>query len=107
MKKLLPAIIIATTFLMPNLSAQVAKVKKGIGYVDGRECLKVRGEATNVTYSTLEGDELVILKYLEYRGDRYTEIIFLNEEISFTCSSYGISVILWGVTNFRQIFSPF
>ncbi len=91
MKKVLAVLFIATTFLMPELSAQETKVKKGIGYVDGRECLKVIGEATNVTYSSLAGDELIILKYLEYRGDRYTEIIFLNEEFSFTCTSYGFT----------------
>ncbi len=91
MKNIALALLLMLFGLSTQLKAQQTKIKKNIAYVDGTECLKVKSEATNVTYSNLEGDEIIILKYLEYRGDRYTEIIFLNEEISFTCTSYGFT----------------
>jgi len=86
MKKL---IFIAFLSLMAfTVNAQKVKIKKGIVYVDGKECLKVGGDANNVSFSTLDGEEIIFLKFIRKYGDLYNKVVFLDQKISFTSTSY-------------------
>ncbi len=72
------------------MNAQKIKIKSKIVYVDGKECLKISGDANNVTFSDLDGNEIFFLKFI--RNTRYaplyTKITFFDQDVSLTSSSY-------------------
>ncbi len=81
------SLLCAALFALP-VHAQKVKFKKQIMYVDGVECLRFKGNPTVFTYSNLEGEEVIFLKFLRHKGALYNEIVFVKEGISFTTQSY-------------------
>lgn len=70
--------------------SQEVDIKKDVVYVDGKECLKIGGDANNVSISDLEGNEIIFMKYIHNSryGKVYNKITFLNEKLTFTSQSY-------------------
>ncbi|MDR6967634.1 hypothetical protein J2X31_001646 [Flavobacterium arsenatis] len=77
--------IFAFTHLM---NAQKIDIKKDIVSIDGVACLKIGGDSNNVSISTLEGEEIVFLKFARKYGDLYNKITFLEQKVTFTSQSY-------------------
>ena len=84
-------IIVVLLLLIANIGfSQDIKIKKDIVYVDGKECLKIGGDANNVSFYDLEGNEIIFLKYIHNSkyGSLYNKITFLKQKKSFTSQSY-------------------
>ncbi len=65
--------------------------KKGIISVDGKECMKYDSDANTVTYQNLNGDDIMILKYMRPDGSQaslYTKVIFIESRREFTSQNY-------------------
>lgn len=73
--------------------SQEIKIKDDIVLIDGKECLKIGGDANNVSISDLEGNEIVFLKFIHNSkyGPLYNKITFLDKKLSFTSKSYIFS----------------
>ena len=69
---------------------QDIQIKKDVVYVDGKECLKTSGDASNVSFLDLNGNEIIFLKFIHNSkyGALYNKITFLDQNISFTSKSY-------------------
>lgn len=75
------------------LQAQKIKFKKGIVFIDGKECLKYdSSDPNNVVISNLEESQTVYLKFIRtgigQNGGLFTKIIFAEQNKSFTSRSY-------------------
>ena len=82
---------LVVAFLITNsLFSQEIKIKKDVVYVDGKECLKIDGDANNVSFYDLEGNEIIFLKFIHNSkyGEIYNKITFLKQKKSFTSKSY-------------------
>ena len=77
-------------FTIGFTNAQKVKIKKDIVYLDGTECLKISGDSNNVSFSDLEGNEIMFLKFIHNSryARLYTKITFFDQDLSFTSSSY-------------------
>ena len=53
--------------------------KKGIISVDGKECMKYDSDANTVTYQNLNGDDIMILKYM--RPVSYTHLDVYKRQV--------------------------
>jgi len=65
--------------------------KKGIIYVDGKECMKYDSDANTVTFQNLNGDDIMILKFMRPDGSQaslYTKVIFIESRQEFTSQNY-------------------
>jgi hypothetical protein len=80
--------LIITLSALSSLHAQKVRIKGSSVFIDTTECLKLLAEPTHITYYNLSGEALFILKFAKHYGKPYTEVIFLNEGISFTSVSY-------------------
>ena len=88
MKKILFAIFIFCSCLS---FGQDINFKKGIVYIDGKECLKYDNDGTNITFQNLNGDDIVYIKYLRPDGTQqslYTKVIFVEAKQELTSKSY-------------------
>lgn len=70
------------------VSAQDIDFKKGQVLIDGNPCLKYESDPNNVTYSTLDGTEIVILKFIRVHGILYNKVVFLESGEEFTSQNY-------------------
>jgi hypothetical protein len=70
--------------------SQEIKIKNDIVLIDGKECLKISGDANNVSISDLDGNEIIFLKFIHESkyGSLYNKITFLDKKLSFTSKSY-------------------
>ncbi|RZJ72000.1 hypothetical protein [Flavobacterium sp.] len=59
--------------------------------IDGVACMKYESNANNVTYMTLEGTDIIILKYMEQNGVRYCKVIFVESNQQLTSESYSFT----------------
>ena len=85
MKKIiLILVLISTSFIF----SQEIDFKKGLITVDGKECMKYESSASNVTYQNLNGDDLIILKFIRVNGELYTKVIFVESRQEFTSQNY-------------------
>jgi hypothetical protein len=84
--------ILTLTFLLIGLLgfSQDIKIDDDIVFIDGQECLKISGDANNVSISDLEGNELIFMKFIHNSrfGSVYNKITFLDQKLSFTSQSY-------------------
>jgi len=85
MKKI---ILILFLFSTSFIFSQEIDFKKGIITVDGKECMKYESSASNVTYQNLNGDDLIILKFIRVNGELYTKVIFVESRQEFTSQNY-------------------
>lgn len=88
MKKALLLLVFLNSFA---IFSQDVNLKKGIVYVDGKECMKYDSDATNVTFQNMNGDDMIILKYLRPDGTQeslYIKVIFIESHQEFTSKSY-------------------
>ncbi|MEY2703656.1 MAG: hypothetical protein RLY43_2295 [Bacteroidota bacterium] len=70
--------------------SQEIKIKDDIVSIDGKECLKIGGDANNVSILDLEGNEIIFLKFIHNSkyGKLYNKVTFLDKKLSFTSMSY-------------------
>lgn len=82
--------IITAFFLLTTITAfsQDISFKKGIVIIDGKDCLKYDSDAMNVSYQNLNGDDLMILKYIRVNDKLYTKVVFIESNLEFTSESY-------------------
>lgn len=85
MKKIITLLFLTVSVLG---FSQDINFKKGIVSIDGKECLKYDSSATNVTYQNLNGDDIIILKYIRVNGLLYNKVIFVESKQEFTSESY-------------------
>lgn len=85
MKTFLYTIIFLSSFI--GFSQDIA-FKKGIMSIDGKECMKYDSDATNVTYQNLNGDDIIILKFIRVNGELYTKVVFIESHLEFTSQTY-------------------
>jgi len=88
MKKIL--ILLMLCFSVLGFSQEV-KLKNGIVYIDGKECMKYDKDATNVTFQDMNGDDIIILKYIRTNGTQeslYEKVIFVKLNKELTTKSY-------------------
>lgn len=91
MKKILFFVAILFTTLA---FSQEVDFKKGVVYVDGKECLKYDStDPNNVSFSDLEGNEIFFLKFIHNSryGSVYNKITFIDQKLTFTSQSYVFS----------------
>lgn len=91
MKKVILALILL--IFTVDLKAQEVQLKKGVAFVDGKECLKYNGADPNhIEISTLDGGQTILLKFIRtgvgQNGGLYTKVIFVEQNKSFTSRSY-------------------
>ena len=84
--------ILTLSFLLISLLgfSQDIKIDDDIVLIDGQECLKISGDANNVSISDLEGNEIIFMKFIHNSrfGSVYNKITFLDQKLSFTSQSY-------------------
>ncbi len=84
--------ILTLSFLLISLLgfSQVIKIDDDIVLIDGQECLKISGDANNVSISDLEGNEIIFMKFIHNSrfGSVYNKVTFLDQKLSFTSQSY-------------------
>jgi len=87
MKKTL---ILLTLLCFSNAFSQKIEIKKDLVYIDGKECLKISGDSNNVSFSDLDGNEIIFLKFVHDSkyATLYNKITFLGQEVQFTSQSY-------------------
>lgn len=71
--------------------SQDIKLKKGIVYIDGQECLKYETEGNNVSFQNLDGDDIIAIQYLRPDGTQeslYNKVIFLEYQQELTSKDY-------------------
>jgi len=88
MKKALLFLLFLNSFA---IFSQDVNFKKGIVYVDGKECMKYDSGATNVTFQNMNGDDIMILKFLRPDGTQsslYVKVIFIESRQELTSKSY-------------------
>ncbi|WP_452232512.1 hypothetical protein [Lacinutrix sp. MEBiC02595] len=86
LKHILTVLILMLSISM--MQAQKIKIKKGVIYVDGTECLSTEGYPVKTSFYDLDGEEIIFMKYLETkRGESYAKVTFLDEKLSLTSKS--------------------
>jgi len=88
MKHILVVFFLCISFLG---FSQDIDFKKGVIYVDGKECMKYDSDVNTVTYQNLNGDDIMILKYIRPDGSQsslYTKVIFIESHQEFTSQNY-------------------
>lgn len=84
--------ILTLSFLLISLLgfSQDIKIDDDIVLIDGQECLKISGDANNVSISDLEGNEIIFMKFIHNSrfGSVYNKVTFLDQKLSFTSQSY-------------------
>ena len=91
MKKVLLLLLLLISI---SVFSQDVNFKKGIVYVDGKECMKFDSDANNVTFQDMNGDDIMILKYLRPDGSQsslYSKVIFIESHQELTSKSYIFS----------------
>lgn len=80
MKFLFTVTFLICSTILPT--AQEVQTKKGIVYIDEKECLKYDGgDVPGVTYSTNSGEELFFIGYArDYAGGTYWKVTFLKDK---------------------------
>lgn len=87
-------LIVITVLFSITVTAQEINFKKGVVFVDGKECLRYDDSDPNhITISDLDGNELVFLKFIHNSkyGDVYNKVTFIGQKVSFTSQSYIFS----------------
>lgn len=75
-------------FAMNIMQAQKIKIKKGVIYVDGENCLSTEGYPVNTSFYDTDGEEIIFMKYLETKkGETYAKVTFLDQKLSLTSKS--------------------
>lgn len=75
-------------FAMNIMQAQKIKIKKGVIYVDGENCLTTEGYPVNTSFYDTDGAEIIFMKYLETKkGETYAKVTFLDQKLSLTSKS--------------------
>lgn len=87
MKKKLLSFLAFCLFAIGIANAQKIKIKKGIVYVDGIECLKVSSDANSLAFSNLDGDDIIYVKYITSHGITYSKVIFIEQELELSSST--------------------
>ena len=88
MKNTLIVLLLLSSFIG---FCQDINFKKGIVSVDGKECLKYESDSNNVSFQNLNGDDIIILKYLRPDNTQeslYIKVIFVESHQEFTSKSY-------------------
>jgi hypothetical protein len=88
MKQILFIFLLSFSFLG---FSQDIDFKKGIIYLDGKECMKYDSDSNTVTYQNLNGDDIMILKYMRPDGSQsslYTKVIFIESHREFTSQNF-------------------
>lgn len=86
MKKIITILVLLISFFS---FSQDVNFKKGIVTIDGKECLKYDSDANNVTYQNMNGDDIMILKYIRPDGTQsslYAKVIFIDSNQELTTS---------------------
>lgn len=89
------SIILALLMFISVSDEPVVKLKKGIVYVDGTECLKYdRSDPNDIVISTLDDSQTMYVKYIhgsKYvpEGKSYIKIIFVESRKSMTTATKG------------------
>ncbi|WP_284652042.1 hypothetical protein [Flavobacterium terrisoli] len=70
--------------------SQEIKIDNDIVTIDGKPCLKIEGDANNVSFLDMDGNELFFLKFIHNSkyGRVYNKITFLDQKLTFTSQSY-------------------
>lgn len=95
MKQIL--LLLLTVFIVELMQAQSIDVKKGIIYVDGKECLKVdKSDPNSVSIADLNDNDIIYLKYIHNTryASLYNKIIFLHAHETFTSKTFIYTVKL-------------
>jgi len=80
--------ILFLTLCMSMMQAQKIKIKKGVIYVDGENCLTTEGYPVNTSFYDTDGEEIIFMKYLETKkGETYAKVTFLDQKLSLTSKS--------------------
>jgi len=88
MKKLLLAFLFFSSLVM---FGQDVNFKKGVVYIDDTACMKYDSDANNVSFQNMNGDDIMILKYIRPNGLQsalYSKIIFIESHQELTSQSY-------------------
>ena len=88
MKKILLLLLFLNSFAT---FSQDINFKKGIVYVDGKECMKYDSDGTNISFQNMSGDDIMIIKYLRPDGTQsslYTKVIFIESHQELTSRNY-------------------
>ena len=88
MKHILVIFLLGISFLG---FGQEIDFKKGIISIDGKECMKYDSDANTVTFQNLNGDDIMILKFMRPDGSQaslYTKVIFIESRQEFTSQNY-------------------
>ena len=88
MKKTILLLVFLNSF---SIFSQDINFKKGIVYIDGKECMKYDSDATTVSFQNMNGDDMMVLKFI--RPDRsqaslYTKVVFIESHQELTSQSY-------------------
>ncbi len=62
--------------------------KKGEVLIDDKPCLKYDSDGNNISYSSLDGTDLFVLKFIRVNGQLYNKIIFMESQRELTTQSY-------------------
>ena len=86
MKKL----ILVTLFVFVSIIGycQDIEFKKGFVLVDGKECMKYDSSANIISFQNLNGDDIMVLKFIRDLGDLYVKVVFIESRQEFTSQSY-------------------
>ena len=88
MKKALVILLFLSSFAV---FSQDINFKKGIVYIDGKECMKYDSDGGNITFQNMNGDDMMIIKYLRPDGTQqslYTKVIFIESRQELTSKNY-------------------
>lgn len=85
-------IILISICAFGTVNAQKIKFKKGKVIIDNVECLNYDSSPNNVEYTTSDGKQSIILKYIRtgigQNGGLYTKVIFVEQDKSLSCRAY-------------------
>lgn len=74
-----------------SMNSQDIKFKKGILYVDEKECMKYDDDGNVVTFQNLNGDDIISIQYLRPDGTQqslYCKVLFFDYKKEFTSQNY-------------------
>lgn len=84
-------ILVLFVLFVSFMFAQEIKFKKGIVYIDGKECLKYDNDVNNVSFQNLDGDDIFAIQYLRPDGTQaslYTKVVFFEYRRELTSQNY-------------------
>jgi hypothetical protein len=92
MKKILFSFLFLGAVLATK--AQDIEAKKGIITIDGKECLHYNAkDPNNVSFSTLDGEDVMYLLYLRPHGNLYCKLVFVKQK-KFLTTKYAFTKVL-------------